>query len=79
MVKMCEQGIRRALNENAQIIVDSDLIERELIEEFGVSEERVTAVHLAPDDRCRPRSESECAEAMKHWNLQYIFFQCRND
>ena len=74
MVKMCEQGIRRAINENTQIIVDSDLIGRELIEDFGVSEERVTAVHLAPDDRCRPRSESECTVAMDHWKLQYKSF-----
>lgn len=74
MVKICEQGIRRAIDEQAQMIVDSDLVGRELIGDFGVSEERITTVHLAPDERCRPRSEVECRETLDRSGLKYKTF-----
>ena len=59
MVELCERGIRRAVEDEAQIIVDSELVRQELLASFNLPADRVSTVHLAPDRRCRPRSEAE--------------------
>ncbi len=77
MVTMCEQGILRAIAEGAEIIVDSLQVQRELVVEFGLSEQRVTTIHLAPDPRCRPRSAAECRSVLDRFGLSYRgFFLC---
>ena len=58
MVELCERGIRRAVEDEAQIIVDSELVRQELLASFNLPADRVSTVHLAPDRRCRPRSGS---------------------
>lgn len=77
MVELCERGIRRAVEHEAQIIVDSELVRQELLASFNLPAERVSAVHLAPDRRCRPRSEEECQAALDAFGLGYRgFFLC---
>ena len=77
MVTMCERGILRAIAEGAEIIVDSLQVQRELVVEFGLSEQRVTTIHLAPDPRCRPRSAAECRSVLDRFGLTYRrFFLC---
>lgn len=77
MVAMCERGILRAIAEGADIIVDSLQVQSELVADFGLSEQRVTTVHLAPDPRCRPRSAAECRSVLDRFGLRYRgFFLC---
>ena len=77
MVEICEAGIRSAIEEGAQIIVDSDVVRQELLTEFALTDSKITTVPLAPDARCRPRSESECRAALKRFDLNYGgFFLC---
>ena len=49
MVELCERGIRRAVEDEAQIIVDSELVRQELLVSFNLPADRVSTVHLAPD------------------------------
>lgn len=77
MVEVCEAGIRRAIEEDAQIIVDSDLVRQELLAEFSLIDENITTVPLAPDERCRPRAEAECRSTLRRFDLSYGgFFLC---
>ena len=77
MVEMCERGIQRAVAEGAHVITDAELVRQELMDEFGLPEERVTAVHLAPDVRCRPRTADECRGVLERFALTYRgFFLC---
>lgn len=77
MVELCEAGIRRAIEEDAQIIVDSDVVRQELLAEFSLVDVNITTVPLAPDERCRPRSEAECRSTLRRFDLSYGgFFLC---
>lgn len=77
MVELCEAGIRRAVEEGAQIIVDSNVVRQELLAEFSLTDAKITTVPLAPDERCRPRSEAECRSTLRRFDLNYGgFFLC---
>ena len=77
MVEICEAGIRSAVDEGAQIIVDSDVVRQELLTEFSLKDSMITTVPLAPDARCRPRSESQCKSTLQRFDLNYGgFFLC---
>ena len=77
MVELCERGIHRAVAEGAQIITDAQLVRKEVINQFGLPGDRVTAVHLAPDVRCRPRSAMECRSVLANFGLTYrSFYLC---
>jgi alpha-1,3-rhamnosyl/mannosyltransferase len=74
MVEICERGIRRAIGDKAHIIVDSDLVGRELKTHFGVGDELVTTVHLTASADCRPRTEGECRDVLTQWRLPFKGF-----
>ncbi|MDA9677873.1 glycosyltransferase family 4 protein [bacterium] len=77
MVEICEKGILSAIERGSEIIVDSELVRREVLDTFGVKEALVSTVHLAPDVRCRPRNEGECRPALEPLGLRYRgFFLC---
>ena len=74
MVELCEGGINLALEGKAHVITDSFLVRDELVNDFGVDSSRISAVHLAPDPRCRPRHESECRQALDALGLRHKAF-----
>ena len=77
MVEICEKGIVSAIESDSEIIVDSELVRREVLDTFGVRETLVSTVHLASDVRCRQRSEGECRPALDPLGLRYRgFFLC---
>jgi alpha-1,3-rhamnosyl/mannosyltransferase len=77
MVEICEKGILSAIERGSEIIVDSELVRREVLDTFGVTEALVSTVHLAPDVRCRARSEAECRLSLDPLGLRYRgFFLC---
>ena len=45
MVELCEAGIRRAIEEDAEIIVDSNVVRQELIAEFSLTDARSSLCH----------------------------------
>jgi glycosyltransferase involved in cell wall biosynthesis len=73
-VELCERGISDAVSQGAHIITDSRVVEAEIKKEFALPSERISAIHLAPDPRCTPRSESECREALRPLKLAYRSF-----
>lgn len=74
MVEICERGIRRAIEERAHIIVDSDLVGRELVAHFGVNKAAITTIHLGANDNYRPRTAIECRAVLDSRGLQYQSF-----
>ncbi|HVE89266.1 MAG TPA: glycosyltransferase family 1 protein [Burkholderiaceae bacterium] len=59
-----------ALERVQQVITDSEFIRREVIDEFGVSADRVTTTLLAPRGMFRPRDPASCAATLFKHNLQ---------
>jgi len=67
-VELCERGISDAVSRGAHIITDSRVMEAEIQKEFALPSERISAIHLAPDPRCQPRTEAECSHVLKALN-----------
>ena len=59
-----------ALERVQHVITDSEFIRREVIGEFGVPADRVTATLLAPRNLFKPRDEVTCAATLSKYNLQ---------
>lgn len=52
------------------IITDSESVRREVITEFGRSEESVTSIPLGVSPSFQPRSPAEIADTLNHFNLK---------
>ena len=59
-----------ALERVQHVITDSEFIRREVIDEFGVSADRVTTTLLAPRGIFKPRDAASCAVTLSKHNLQ---------
>ncbi len=59
-----------ALERVQHVLTDSEFVRQEVIDEFGVSEERVTATLLAPRALFKPRDAVSCAATLTKHNLQ---------
>ena len=73
-VELCERGISDAVSRGAHIITDSRVMEAEIQKEFALPSERISAIHLAPDPRCQPRTEAECSHVLGALKLKYRSF-----
>ena len=73
-VELCERGISDAVSRGAHIITDSRVMEAEIKKEFALPSERISAIHLAPDPRCQPRTEAECSHVLGALKLKYRSF-----
>jgi len=62
------------LRRSAQLITDAESTRRELIDDFGVAPERVTAVPLAAGAAFRPRTEAEVAPVLARHGLRWRSF-----
>jgi alpha-1,3-rhamnosyl/mannosyltransferase len=58
-----------ALERVQHVITDSEFIRREVIDEFGVSADRVTTTLLAPRAMFSPRDATSCAATLSKHNL----------
>jgi alpha-1,3-rhamnosyl/mannosyltransferase len=61
----------KSLEAASHILTDAEFVRREIIEEFGVSPERITAVPLGARPIFRPRNEDECTATLSEHGLQY--------
>ena len=73
-VELCERGISDAVSRGAHIITDSRVMEAEIQKEFALPSERISAIHLAPDPRCQPRTEAQCRHVLQTLKLKYRSF-----
>jgi glycosyltransferase involved in cell wall biosynthesis len=55
----------------AHILVDSEFVRREVIQHYGLSEERVTTTLLGVSSEFRPMNSSQCAPILDAQRLQY--------
>ena len=60
-----------AVNRAEHVIVDSEFIRRDLISAFGISQVKVSAVHLGVSDSFYPRSAVDCAHWLSTQKLTY--------
>ncbi len=67
MHKLLPPAIERA----AHLLTDSETTRREVIAEYGVPEDKVTATLLGVDARFRPRDEAACAPVLQRYGLAY--------
>ena len=73
-VELCERGISDAISRGAHIITDSRVVKAEIQKEFALPSERISAIHLAPDPRCQPRTEAQCSHVLRELKLEYRSF-----
>ncbi|MFI4940067.1 MAG: glycosyltransferase family 4 protein [Burkholderiales bacterium] len=55
----------------AHILTDSDFVRREVIEYYGLSEDRVTTAQLGVAAEFKPLNASQCASVMDAYRLQF--------
>ncbi len=70
-----ELAFRRSLDRADALIVDSETVRQELIADYSVAPERVTAIHLGVDASFRPHTEAELMPALARHGLvrgQYV-------
>lgn len=65
-----ELAFERSLRRADALITDSEAVRQELIADFGVAPERVTAIHLGVAATFHPRSAEELRPALARYGLQ---------
>ena len=76
-VRFLDARIKDAAASATHIITDSTCVKIEILEHFGMSEARVTAIPLAAGEQFKPRAEEDCRavlEALKIRYKQFFFF-----
>ena len=73
-VGLVNNTIKRACNKADLLVTDAEYVRQELIETFGVDEDRVVTVHLGAAEQFRPRKESQCASTLAEQQLHYKQF-----
>jgi alpha-1,3-rhamnosyl/mannosyltransferase len=58
-----------SLSRASHIITDTHTVRSELIDDYGVAPDRVTAIHLGVDPSFRPRTSDVPAAALRKWGL----------
>ena len=61
-----EQSLRRA----AHVITDTETVRSEIVEQLGISADRVTAIALGVGSEFRPRAADEIQPGLSDWGLQ---------
>jgi alpha-1,3-rhamnosyl/mannosyltransferase len=61
----------KALERADHILTDASYVRQEIIDEFGVSPDRITAIPLGARSVFRPRTEEECRDALAKHGLEY--------
>ena len=68
-VRSFERHFHRSLAQAHSVIVDTETVRRELIDEFSVPELKVTAVPLGVDRSYHPRDSEELKRGLSEWGL----------
>lgn len=70
-VKMMNELFPLAVRRADHVLTDASYVRQEIIDEFGVAPERITAVPLGARSIFYPRSESECQAVLDTYSLRY--------
>lgn len=70
-VNFVNQAIDKSIKSAAHIITDSEFIKSELIRDFCVKEDSISAIHLGVNDTFYPRKQEQCAHILEHYKLDY--------
>lgn len=73
-VGLVNNTIKLACNHADLLVTDAECVRQELIDTFGVEEERVVSVHLGAAEHFKPRSEVDCASTLIDHQLHYNQF-----
>jgi alpha-1,3-rhamnosyl/mannosyltransferase len=65
-----EREFHSSLSRAAHIITDTHTVRSELIDDYGVAPDRITAIHLGVDPSFRPRTGDAPAAALRKWGLE---------
>ena len=69
-VQAFEHMLPRAIEQAAHIITDTETVRREVIEMFGVPEDRISSIWLGVEPRFAPRSSAELGPIVAGWGLK---------
>jgi glycosyltransferase involved in cell wall biosynthesis len=70
-VRQMNRYMPKTMQKAAHILVDSDFIRNEVIEHFGVCEDRVSTTLLGVGKEFRPIDEPHCAPILQRYGLQF--------
>lgn len=70
-VAVMNEQFPRALEAAHHVLTDASFVRQEIIEEFGVSPDRITSVPLGARSVFRPRPEATCMPVLSGLGLQY--------
>ena len=73
-VRFIMDNIEATLRDADRVIVDSHIVRSELMENFGLPEDKVQTVPLGVDPGFRPRSGIETQDVLKRYSLDYKQF-----
>ncbi len=73
-VEIMNRLFPRSLSRANHVITDASFTRDEIIREFGVAPDRITAIPLAARAIFRPRTELECAPALRECGLSFREF-----
>lgn len=68
-VRIMNKLLPRAVDAASEIIVDSDFVGREVIDQYGVTPEKVHAIHLGVSQEYRPRPDEEIAGRLERYSV----------
>jgi glycosyltransferase involved in cell wall biosynthesis len=69
-VNYLKEQIAHSVERADRLVTDSEFVRRELLDLFGLSEDRVTAIPLGVDPAFRPHSPGELTAVMARYGLQ---------
>ena len=73
-VRIMNKLLPRAIDKAAHVLADSEFTRQEVIQEFGVSPDRITTTLLGVADSYMPRDEQQCAAVLQRHGLRYRGF-----
>lgn len=73
-VDFVNRAMDRAVGQASHIITDTEHVRQEVMEQFGISEDRCTAIPLGADSVFHPRDETACRTVLDRHSLMYREF-----
>lgn len=70
-VSLVSDAMARAVDAGAHIITDTERVRSEVMEHYGLSPERVTAIHLAASDVFKPRKKEDTKPILSAYGLEH--------
>jgi alpha-1,3-rhamnosyl/mannosyltransferase len=68
-VAFVEREVRKVIDGEAHLVTDSIVVKEEIIEFFGVHQERISAVPIGVDEQFRPRTNETLAPLLSDYDL----------